>query len=411
MKEEINDKSWIKKIVAFLLSQAITLFGSSIVQFAIIWYVAIETQSGVMVTALTVASFLPQVLISMFAGVWADRHNRKKIIMAADITIAIATLSLALLMKNGVESIWLLILMSAIRSIGTGIQTPAVSALIPQLVPEDKLMKVNGINGSMQSIINLVAPAASGALLAYGAIYNLMFIDVVTAIIGNLIFIFIPIANHAKANENDKTKYFEDLKEGIKYSFSHKFIRQTLIFYMFLTIMIVPAAFLNVLLVTRVFGDSYWYLTLNEIFFFVGAMFGGILLGVWKGFDNRLGMLVLGLAIFGICTIAIGFTNVFWLYLMIMIINGISMPLCNTPVMVLIQEKVDTNMQGRVFSLIQIVFSLFMPIGMIIFGPMSDVVPIQTLMIGSGIALLILAVAIRMNSTYYIHGQKDDKTV
>lgn len=393
--------NWKRNITAFLTGQAITLFGSSLVQYAIIWYIARTTSSGVMVTLSTICSFLPQVLISLFAGVWADRHSRKMLINLADAAIAVTTLILAFLMMSGEKSIWILIVVSAIRSVGTGVQTPAVNALIPQLVPEEKLMRINGINGSVQSIINLVAPAVSGAVLSYGPIHNILFIDVVTAAIGITILLLIPVQSHQKAEKMEKGGYFQDLKEGVRYSFQHKFVRQLLFVYMIFTILIVPAAFLNVLFVTRTYGDSYWYLTLNEMAFFVGATIGGLLLGIWGGFRNRLKTFVIGLAAFGILTFAVGLIHTFWLYLVVMLLTGLSMPLGSSPVMVLLQEKVDIDMQGRVFSLIQIVFSAFMPLGMAVFGPLADVMPIAWLMIGSGIALILLSVAVWRSKGFY----------
>jgi DHA3 family macrolide efflux protein-like MFS transporter len=89
---------WKKKTVVFLVSQGITLFGSSLVQFAIVWYVTLKTSSGAWVSALTVCSFLPQFFISCFSGVWADRYPRKRLIILSDAAIAVSTLALALLM-------------------------------------------------------------------------------------------------------------------------------------------------------------------------------------------------------------------------------------------------------------------------------------------------------------------------
>ena len=71
---------WRQKSGWFLSSQAVSLFGSSITQFAIVWYVTLSTSSGVMIMLSSLCSFLPQILISLFAGVWADRHNRKYLI-------------------------------------------------------------------------------------------------------------------------------------------------------------------------------------------------------------------------------------------------------------------------------------------------------------------------------------------
>jgi DHA3 family macrolide efflux protein-like MFS transporter len=151
-----NEPKWWRKMMAFLISQGISLFGSQIVQMAVIWYVTLETSSGIWVTVLTLAAFLPQMIISLFAGVWADRYNRKRMIIAADAIIAVTTLLLAVFMMSGnvgEAALPAIILVSVVRSLGSGIHAPTVNAMIPQLVPEDGLMRVNGINGSIQSVV------------------------------------------------------------------------------------------------------------------------------------------------------------------------------------------------------------------------------------------------------------------
>ena len=90
-------KGWKRQTVLFLISQCVTLFGSMIVQMAVIWYVTLSTSSGVWVAAFSVCSYLPQFLIYFPAGVWADRYSRRRIIILADAMIAAATLAMACL--------------------------------------------------------------------------------------------------------------------------------------------------------------------------------------------------------------------------------------------------------------------------------------------------------------------------
>lgn len=110
---------WRQKAGWFLSSQAVSLFGSSITQFAIVWYVTLSTSSGVMIMLSSLCSFLPQILISLFAGVWADRHNRKYLVMISDGAIALSTLILAVIFLCGYQELWLLFLVAAVRSAGT----------------------------------------------------------------------------------------------------------------------------------------------------------------------------------------------------------------------------------------------------------------------------------------------------
>src|SRR5690606_16406069 len=140
-----------------------------------------QTQSGTMMTIFIICGFLPTFFLSPFAGVWADRYNRKKIIIFADAFIAIATLILAILYLMRYGSIWLLLVMSAIRAFGSGIYSPVIKAVLPHFVPDYMLTKINAINGTLQSIVFLIAPMISAALIEHVKIETIFFIDVITA--------------------------------------------------------------------------------------------------------------------------------------------------------------------------------------------------------------------------------------
>ena len=177
MNTENNNlkENWLKNIILFLSSQTISLFGSSLVQYAIMWHITLTTESGLMMTLYIICGFIPTFILSPVAGVWADRYNRKMLIILSDGLIATATLVLAILFLMGFDAIWLLFVMAAIRAFGTGIQTPAVGAILPQIVPKDKLTKVNGANGSIQAVIMFVSPMVSAALLATDINRNYIF--------------------------------------------------------------------------------------------------------------------------------------------------------------------------------------------------------------------------------------------
>ena len=147
--DDTQRTGWQKRILLFLTSQCITLFGSTLVQMALVWYATMQTSSGVWVAAFTVCSYLPQFLISFIGGVWADRYHRKKLIIGADLLIAFVTFVMVLAIPHISSEPALLgglLVMSVIRSLGAGIQTPAVNAVIPHCsaAPEGFLCHVAG---------------------------------------------------------------------------------------------------------------------------------------------------------------------------------------------------------------------------------------------------------------------------
>ncbi|MCI6960749.1 MAG: MFS transporter [Clostridiales bacterium] len=390
--------NWKSQAMLFLISQCITLFGSTLVQMAIVWYVTIQTSSGVWVAAFTVCSYLPQFLISFVAGVWADRHSRKKLIIGADSLIALVTFLMVLAIPHITDKTVVLgglLVMSVIRSFGAGIQTPAVNAVIPQLVPEDQIMRFNGINATMQSVVQFAAPAAAGVLLTINTLSSTLIIDTATAIvgIGLLSAVIIP----KQAIQNKETSVFIDMKIGIKYTLSDKLIGKVLTVYGLFIFLCVPAGFLSQLFVSRVYGETYWYLTAAELAGFIGMVAGGILMSIWGGFKSRVTTMSVGLIAFGSLAIGMGLSKQFALYLTLMIIYGVAITMVQTATTTLIQEKAEMSMQGRVFGLLGAMYSGFLPVGMAIFGPMADEISLKWIMIGSGIALIALSIFVGAN--------------
>ena len=391
--------TWKRKTALFLASQCITLFGSMIVQMAIVWYVTLETSSGVWVAAFTICSYLPQFLISFFAGAWADRYNRKNLILFSDGLITIATLIMFLLMPLiSVDSILLsaLMVMAVVRSVGAGVQMPAVNAVIPQLVPEEHLMRYNGINATMQSIVQFAAPAVAGAVLSIGTFRSTFLIDIVTAVIGIGLLSCVLLPKQEVPNE--KVSVLSEIKAGISYSFSNKIIGRVLTVYGLFILLSVPAGFMAALLVSRVYGDTYWYLTAVELVGFAGMTLGGVLMGIWGGFKSRLRTFSVGLVILSIMTIGMGVSPYFIIYLLMMFVYSIAITMIQTAATTIIQEKVESSMVGRVFGLMGAMYSGFLPVGMIAFGPLADVISLQWIIVGSGIALALVAIYLQLKS-------------
>lgn len=390
-----TNQNWQKKAALFLSSQTISLFGSSLVQYAITWYITLTTQSGAMMTISILCGFLPTFILSPFAGVWADRYNRKMLIVFADALVAVSTLVLAILFFNGYSALWLIFVVSAVRAVGTGIQSPAVGAILPQLVPAEKLTRVTGINGTLQSVTMLASPAISGALLSLARIEYIYFIDVITAAVAITIMLaFLQIPVHAKAAEKQKISYFEDMKQGFLYVKNHKFLKQYFLFYAILFILIAPVAFLSPLQVTRSFGGDVWRLTAIEIAFSVGMMIGGAAIASWGGFKNRIHTIALASVVFGVGTLALGVIPVFGIYLVFIGLTGFTLPLFNAPSTVMLQEKVEENYLGRVFGVMVMISTSMMPLGMLLFGPLADFIRIEWLLIATGLLVAIQGIVV-----------------
>ena len=391
----MKQNSWKGRTVLFLISQWITLLGSTMVQMAVVWYVTLATTSGAWIAAFTACSYVPQFLISFAGGVWADRHSRKRQIILSDGLIAAATLAMVLVMPAISTERGLLIallVMAVIRSLGAGVQTPAVNAMIPDLVPDRQLMRFNGINATMQSVVQFVAPAAAGAALAVGTLRTTLWIDILTAACG--IGLLCGVRTGRRCPGEGHGSMLSDIREGVRCAFSDRRIGRPLIVYGLFIFLCVPAGFMAGLLVSRVYGDTYWYLTALELVGFAGMAAGGVLMGTWGGFRSRARTLALGLAALGILTVALGVAPTFPVYLVLIFLYDVALTAVQTSVTTLLQETADHAIQGRVFGLMGAMFSGFLPLGMLAFGPLADLVPLPYLLIGTGIPLALLGLCV-----------------
>lgn len=382
---------WKRNAVLFLISQTISLFGSMIVQYAIVWHITLTAKSGAVITVSILCGFLPTFFMSPFAGVWADRYDRRRLIALADGAIAAVTLAVAVLFSVGIDEMWILFLALSLRAVGAAVHGPAVGAFIPQFVPVDALTKVNGAYQSVQSAVMLVAPVLAGLLLSFAPIQVAFFIDVATA--AGAIFVLLAVVRvkaHPKASEPHTAGYYADLRDGLRYVANHDYVRRFFVFCVFFFFLIAPAAFLTPLQVIRTFGPEVWRLTAIEIAFSLGMTAGGILIGVWGGFRNRVHTMAFSGFMCGVFTVALGLMPHFVPYLIVMGLFGVAVPLFNAPSTVLLQEHVEDAYLGRVFGVMGMISSIMMPMGMLVFGPLADLVRIEGLLVGSGGALFLI---------------------
>jgi DHA3 family macrolide efflux protein-like MFS transporter len=383
---------WKKKVAVFLVGQTITTFGSLLVQYALLWHLTLTTKSGVVLALAAVFGFLPQAVVSIFAGVWADRVNRKVMIILSDSTIALATLVLAFFMLSGVDDLWLIFLVMAVRSVGAGIQMPAISALIPQIVPTDKLMRVNGINSSVQSSLLIIGPVAAAGIYSTMSLAAILFVDVVTAVIGLSLLATIAVPTLSRAASDDKPSYFTDLREGLKYIFSHDLVRWVMVIYSIVFLLVVAPSNLSPLMLVRTFGSDVWLLTILELSFGIGMVAGGALMAIFGSKADRLGMMVGTSILFGVLAVVMGFTTNLILFYTLFFLIGLAVPAFSTSSMTLLQETVEPERQGRVFGFVGIVMAVAMPIGMAVLGPLADIVSVEILLIATGAITVLIAV-------------------
>lgn len=392
---------WKRQTAIFLTSQGISLFGSALVQFSLTSYITMQTKSGVMATIAILCAILPTFFLSPFAGVWADKYDRKFLTIIADGGIALCTLIMVIFFSTGNGSISIIMIALIVRALGAAVQTPAVSALLPDIVPEDQLTRVNGINGTLQSISMLLSPVLGAALMGIATLEVIFWIDIITAVIAIVILIFafkLPKKEEVKKPETTGN-YFGEMAEGLKYIRENKFLIEFFCFLIAYFILIAPPAFLSQIQVLRNYGDSYKLLAILDVSFSAGMIVGGIAISVWQGLKNKVHTMIAAGVLIGVTVIPLGFHIPFMWYCFFTALCGLGLPFLNTPATTLLQEKVDPAYMGRIFGIMTMINTSMMPLGMVIFGPLADKVSVEVLMLASGIACIVIAFAMSRAKT------------
>ncbi|MDR0432177.1 MAG: MFS transporter, partial [Bifidobacteriaceae bacterium] len=399
LRVEAGGERWVVPVGMFLGGQAISLFGSALVQYAVIWWVVLETDSATYYTLATVAALLPAALFSVFGGVWADRYNRKALIIGADAGVAVVTAILAAIVLLGESNLWIVFGALALRGIGNGIQTPAVTAMIPQVTPTDQLMRVNAIAGVIHAAVLLVAPAVAAGLLATIDLGWIFAIDVVTAgtAIAAIGLIHVPRLASGQS-EDGKRHAGREMQAGLRYAWKDKVVRRVLVGYAAMFLLVVPAANLVPIAVTRMFGASLLGLSAIEIVWSAGTIIGGAILAAWGGMRNRMAMMLIVAGMWGVFTIGLGVSPNIWVFLVIMAIFGMSLPGLTTTATTALQERVAPDYQGRVFGLVNIVMTLSSPLGMAVAGPLADVFSIRSVLVVTGILTIAAAIVLSIGA-------------
>jgi DHA3 family macrolide efflux protein-like MFS transporter len=378
----------------FIISESLILFFCMTVNFAISWYVTLSSNSPVMVAIITDLYLIPTFLLAPFAGVFADRHNRKKFILTAFGIIVLYTLFLAVIYTAGYYGDWMEYTCVIAIGIGQAVLFPTVGSVIPDIIPEEKVNKLNAFRSVAESAALFSAPAIGGVLLSNFTFEKVLYLGVGVALVGIailILFVKIPHTQKSFANQNS---FFTDIKIGVKYITQSKMLKTLYLYLIFFELVVSPITLLNQILVIREYGAEYWRLTVNETSYFVGMVAGGIALTAWGGFKRQSKNLALAALGFGACSACLAVMNSFWGYIFFMFMSGVFMPLYDAPAQTLIETKVSPAFTGRMFSVATMIMTIGLPIGSAVIAPLEEqnLIPIKLIIFIPGVIIALSSI-------------------
>jgi DHA3 family macrolide efflux protein-like MFS transporter len=377
--------------------QVFSLLGSELVQFALVWWLTTTTGSAMVLVLATMMAVLPRVFVSPVAGALVDRWNRRTVMMMADGLSALAVMVLAVLFAFDAVQVWHVYVVMFVRAACGAFHWPAMQASTTLMVPEEHLARVAGLNQALQGLGAIVAPPLGALLLNVLPMQGVLAIDVVTAIlaISPLFFVHIPQPERAEAAaQASRPSMVADLREALRFLRAWPGILMIIVIAVLVNLFIYPALSLQPLLVTEHFGGDALQLAWLQSAFGVGIVSGGITLSVWGGFKRRslTGLLALALGGAGLAVIGVAPANAFPMALGAMFFAWFMNPIANGALMAVLQIIVPAEMQGRVFTLLQSAAGAMIPLGLVIAGPLADVLGVQIWFLVAGVAMAVMGI-------------------
>jgi DHA3 family macrolide efflux protein-like MFS transporter len=376
--------------------QAVSLLGSQLVQFALIWWLTQETGSATVLAVASLVGLLPRVMLGPFIGALVDRWNRRHIMLVADSLIALVSLALAILYFSGNVRIWHIYTIMFVRSVGGGFHGPAMTASTSLMVPKRHLTRIQGLNQTLDGGLNIISAPLGAILLGWMPIEGILGIDVITALfaIVPLFFILIPQPEPRQEQVDKVSTVWQDVRVGFRYMLGWPGLMAIAMIAVVINMLFTPAFSLLPLLVTEHFGGEALQLGAMQSAMGIGFVSGGLLLGGWGGFKRRVLTSIMGLLGAGLGVLMLGFVpaSLFPIATVAMFIVGMMLPLVNGPIMAVLQATVQPEMQGRVFTLLSSAASAMSPVGLSIAGPVADAIGVRIWYVAGGIACMLMGV-------------------
>ncbi len=386
--EEKPTSKTFRHYMFFFSGQLVSILGSSIVQFVITWWITIETESPVLISISVFLGTLPMVVLTPIAGVFTDRWNKKLAILIADSLQALITFWLIIVFIFAASNIWAIILINGLRGLFQAFHFPTVNALIPIMVPKEKLSRINGINYIFTGLIQVIGPGIAGTLLTLFVINQILWIDIITFFIALVPLLSISIPQLEKGEEEQKEFSFKrDFNEGIAVLKTTPLLLILIVLTTFKNFLKMPFNTLIPFYVEIFHSGNALDLALVMALYQGGLFFGALLTTIKKKWKHMQLIILIGFILGDIGYIIVTFTPI-GLFLMIGIgafILGAMIPVVNVMLLTLIQTQIPPDKQGRVISILVSIASAIVPVGTIISGPLAEIIGIINLYFFSAI--------------------------
>ena len=386
-------QGWIKTVATVFSGQVFSLLSSAAAGYALIWYLTI-TGSALILVLGTVFYLLPMALLSPFVGTIVDRHNRKHIMIAADIFIALITLLMILMVIAGIINVPLVLIMIAIRAAGQSFHYTAMSAAMPLLVPEKHLVRVGTVTSGLGAFGNIIGPALGIILFEAFGLHIALATDILGALIACIVLFFVSIPD-VHLSKEEQTNVLDEMKDGLFAIRARIGMTPFFILIALSCVFFMPMAALFPLMTVQHFGGSGMDAALIEAIWGASFLVGTVALGIWGGGKRLVRLIQLSLAACAIIVFIIGLlpADGFWWFFTLTGLMAFTGVLFDTPLIAVIQKNISPEKLGRVLSVFNSLVSLASLLGLALAGVFGDITGVAFIFVASGLGMLLVFVA------------------
>ncbi len=317
--------------------------------------------------------------------------------IAADALVAVSSIILGTaFLLTDTPPIWFIYIILFVRGLGNTFHGPAMQAAIPMLVPTDMLTKAGGWGNLISSISNMLGPVLGAALMGFLPIAGIMLVDILGAAFAIICLLFVTIPDIPQTNE--ALHVLSDMKLGFRAMKANKPLMAVFAPMVMMNILYMPLGALFPLLVRTHFMGGAWHNSIVEFIFAGGLLVSSLVIGIWGGMKKRFLMASLAVGLLGAASLLSGALppDGFWIFVICCFFMGISGTFINVPIMAYTQETIAPEMMGKVFSLLMTAMTLTMPVGLLVAGPVSELVGVDRWFLWSGVALIATGILCRL---------------
>ena len=386
-------KSWKQTFAIIWSGQLASILSSSVVAYAIVFWMSLETRSPEVLALSAISGMLPQALLGLFVGVYVDRWDRKRTMILADSFIALCTLGLAVLFWLDAAELWHVYLLLACRSVGSAFHVPAMQASVPLLAPASQLTRIAGVNQIISSVSEIAGPALGALLLGITSIGNILLLDVLGAIVACTTLLFVRIPRPEPVTKHPGL--WCEFREG----FAAMHARPGLGWFFAIAIavwfFIMPVGVLFPLMSLNHFGGGTYEMSLVEIIWGGGALAGGAIMGARTYRVNRIVLINLMYLVVGLSFLLSGLLppSAFYWFAALTAAAGVSSSVFNASFISVLQTRIEAGLLGRVLSLYRSFGLLPSVIGLLSTGFLAQRVGLTTTFILAGAIICLLGIA------------------